>query len=318
MIAEPLLDDPVPCLGEASGSPCVRTLAPWEAGPYRVTDVFADLSSPRSLTLLDLMRILQASAFVKLGQWFEILRRNPQSLSSDLLSDGLRDMARAFLEAHVLECDRLGLACTAKLAERMKDELSQEGMTHEQMSVRASELMSRFNDESDAVLLIHISTALAKYWRDEQLFGAEVAERFPGAIVDIEEAGRCLASHRATAVVFHLMRVMEVGLKELGFALGIPYAPSWESYLRQIKNNLERDWKDKEPDWKANEPFFRQASSYLESIKIAWRNPTMHVIFNYTPDQAEEIFGAVRSFMRHLAENLPSPQPRETPAAPGG
>ena len=45
--------------------------------------------------------------------------------------------------------------------------------------------------------------------------------------------------------VFHLMRVMEAGLKATAGSLGIPYAPSWESYLKQIGGKLEIEWKKK-------------------------------------------------------------------------
>jgi hypothetical protein len=34
------------------------------------------------------------------------------------------------------------------------------------------------------------------------------------------------------------------------------------------------------------------------------RNPTMHIINSYPPDIAEEVFTAVRAFMRHLATKL--------------
>jgi hypothetical protein len=130
-------------------------------------------------------------------------------------------------------------------------------------------------------------------------------ERFPSASDDIEEASKSLACERATATVFHLMRVMEIGLKTLASALGIPYAPSWESYLSQIKTNLDEKWKNKGAEWKKSEPFFREALGFLHAVKVAWRNPTMHVAASYTTEQAGDIFNAVLGFMRHLATGLP-------------
>src|SRR5262249_6091339 len=70
-----------------------------------------------------------------------------------------------------------------------------------------------------------ISAEDAKYFTARRLFGEEVATKFVPANQDIEEAGKCLALSRGTATVFHLMRVMEAGLKALAKPLGIPYAP---------------------------------------------------------------------------------------------
>jgi hypothetical protein len=136
------------------------------------------------------------------------------------------------------------------------------------------------------------------------LFGDEVYANFRSAIQDIEEAAKCLALDRATACIFHLMRVMEVGLKTLATTLGLPYFPGWESYLKKIDDELRKKYGDKSPDWLAIEPFYRDAAAHLSTVKFAWRNPTMHIEKSYKQEEAVEIYGAVRSFMRHLATNL--------------
>lgn len=109
--------------------------------------------------------------------------------------------------------------------------------------------------------------------------------------------------------MFHAMRVMEAGLKTLARQLGIPYAPSWESYLRQISAQLELDWKDKSPQWKKDEEFYRDAAAHLSAVKFAFRNPTMHIVKQYSPESAEEIFNSVGVFMRHLATKLSEEAP---------
>ncbi|HEX5760751.1 MAG TPA: hypothetical protein VF121_16300 [Thermoanaerobaculia bacterium] len=81
----------------------------------------------------------------------------------------------------------------------------------------------------------------------------------------------------AQPAVFHLMRVMEAGLRVTERGLGIPSTPSWESYLRKIRSQLERDWQDKDPTWKEEEPFYQEVYNYLCGVKLAWRNSVMHV-----------------------------------------
>jgi hypothetical protein len=144
----------------------------------------------------------------------------------------------------------------------------------------------------------------AKYFAEPMLFGKEVNDRFPAAIDDIEEAGKCLALGRATGCVLHTMRCLEVGLRALGAALDIPYAPSWESYLQQIAQNIAAKHKNKTTKWKRDEKFYRDLSGDLLTIKQAWRNPTMHVDRKYSTDEAEQIFIAAKSLMQRLASHF--------------
>ena len=100
------------------------------------------------------------------------------------------------------------------------------------------------------------------------------------------------------------MRVMEAGLKALAKPIGIPYAPSWESYLAQIDTKIQIKHHKKTRAWKREEPFFKEAAAHLSTVKVAWRNPTMHIVRQYTAEEAEEIYSSVRGFMRHLATKL--------------
>ena len=161
--------------------------------------------------------------------------------------------------------------------------------------------------EADTKIAMTIPTARGKYFEPKiPLFGQDVEDRFPEASEDIVDAGRCLAFGQGTATVMHSMRILEVGLKALAGALGIPYAPSWESYLKQISKSIDAPHPTKTRKWKKSEKFFRDVSGDLMTIKQAWRNPTMHVDRKYYPDEAEVIFGAARTLMQTLAEGLPA------------
>ncbi len=59
------------------------------------------------------------------------------------------------------------------------------------------------------------------FYAGANLLGEAVQERFPSLATDIDEAGKCFATGRFTATVFHLMRVMEVGVQEFCEALGV-------------------------------------------------------------------------------------------------
>jgi hypothetical protein len=107
------------------------------------------------------------------------------------------------------------------------------------MAKMFGELTNRMEDECRLRYILSLSEeAQALFDPKEPLFGQLVADRFPDAADDISEAGKCLALQRGTAAVMHLMRVVEVGLKALAKFLRIPYAPSWESYLKQISDKI--------------------------------------------------------------------------------
>jgi hypothetical protein len=142
-----------------------------------------------------------------------------------------------------------------------------------------------------------------QYYEEPQLFGDQVFDRFPSANNDIFEAGTCLALERGTACVMHLMRVVEVGIKVLAATLGVGKQNDWGTYFREIDKELADRGKlagKLTPD----EMFYAETRVTIDGVRIAWRNPTMHIENNYSPERAEEILIAVRALMRHLATKL--------------
>jgi hypothetical protein len=107
------------------------------------------------------------------------------------------------------------------------------------------------------------------------------------------------------------MRIMESGLTALAGALDIPYAPSWESYLRQISSKIGEDHKKKASKWRRDEKFYRDLSGDLLTVKQAWRNPTMHIDRRYSVEEAEQIFVAASHFMQRLAKHFSEKQVRK-------
>lgn len=204
----------------------------------------------------------------------------------------------------IAQLEALQLPMTTKSAQRLYDHFGKtSGLDQDTLNL-INDVTLRLEDELSGIALFGIKRHAELYEPDTPLFGEAVADKFPLAIPDIEDAGKCLALEQGTACVFHLMRIMEVGLKSLANLLGIPYAPSWESYIKQIQDKIGEKHDRKGVDWKCDEPFFRDVLGDLQSIKICWRNPTMHVVRRYSPDEADQIFGTVRTFMKRLADRL--------------
>jgi hypothetical protein len=161
-------------------------------------------------------------------------------------------------------------------------------------------------------LFLYVPLDSAKFWpmhNDPHLFGATVASKFPSASSDIFSAGTCLATSHATASVFHLMRVLEIGLAALGKVFNVSLEnTNWGNAIDQIESKIremhkEATWKAL-PDCKELQKFYAQAASHLGLAKDAWRNHTMHGRSKYGDDEAERIFYGVKAFMQKLAEHL--------------
>jgi hypothetical protein len=161
-------------------------------------------------------------------------------------------------------------------------------------------------------MFLYIPPERAKFWpttKKPNIFGEEVANKFPSAAFDIGNGGVCLATTLNTAAVFHLMRVLEIGLAALAKVFGVSTAyTNWEVVLNQIESKIagmrsDPTWKSL-PDCKEQQEYFSQIASYFRTVKDAWRNYTMHSRAKYMEEEAEQIFNAVKGFMQKLSERL--------------
>lgn len=253
--------------------------------------------------LEDAQNVVRLTAIVhELNEW---------SAASDAESNfhsGWRHLSRDYVISRLTTANfilgDLPLRSVAAQINRTTAVLEDEGYNPLDLFACLAELKNRLEDEAKEVVFIRLRPEVVRYYEAPKLFGEAVSNRFPQAIDDIEEAGKCLALARGTACVLHTMRILEVGLRALGKALNIPYAPSWESYLRQISDNIGKKHKNKTAKWKKEEKFYRDISGDFLTIKQAWRNPTMHVDRKYSQDEATQIFEAAKLLMQRLAQHF--------------
>ncbi len=203
-------------------------------------------------------------------------------------------------------CQEAGLNVSAQHAARLIDLVSQPTVNLRQLRYKSESLLEIIRDEMTSSIFFAIELDKKHLVTDSNLFGKEVATAFPSTIVDIEEAGKCLAFERATACVYHLMRVMEIGLRALGNTLQLPPSPNpaWEIILKKCDDEQAKSFVQRTLEWQTNAIFLGEAAAMLRSVKTAWRNPTMHIERVYTEEQAQDIWNVVKGFMRHLATQL--------------
>ncbi|OMG55198.1 hypothetical protein BJN45_08645 [Azonexus hydrophilus] len=169
-----------------------------------------------------------------------------------------------------------------------------------------------FENEAEPKTALILPPDMAKYYDSSHPhFGELVQAQFPSAAYEIEEAAKCLAVSSDTAVAFHLMRTVELGIQAVSKCLGIPDPTkeaerNWGAILRKVKSAMAEFDSGTSKHWSnpAERDYFDSAYMTLDAVKNVWRNPTMHVDKKYNPDEAMSMFIAVRSFMTKLASRM--------------
>jgi len=126
---------------------------------------------------------------------------------------------------------------------------------------------------------------------DDPPFGMRVANAFPSAGYDIDEAASCLALRRPTACAFHCVRVIEFGIGSLARRAGVsdPLAAG------------QRDWRAILDAFSAAGNV-SSALSALTMLRTRWRGVALVAGEKYTEEEAERIFVSVGTFMSALAD----------------
>jgi len=154
------------------------------------------------------------------------------------------------------------------------------------------------------------------------LLGEHVANSFQSAHQDIKDAGNALSVGFPNSAVFHLMRVVELGLRALAVHLGfrkvkskrkggstkltpVAYA-EWETLLNQIQGRVDAKVAKLRPGKvkQRTQEFYYPVLQDIRAIRDAWRVHVMHSRADYTDADAEAIFSHVKRLMAALATRV--------------
>jgi len=199
---------------------------------------------------------------------------------------------------------KLKLKASYASVSRMLDTLNDPAGVWRALADDATDLETRIIDELKYLTCFAVEGKAEDLYRAANLFGDQVAERFPSTVVDVEEAGKCLALDRGTACVFHLMRVLEVGLRELAADLHVEkLEDNWQKLLDQVRGAVKALPRST-ADEKQRLAQRSEAAAHLQAVKDAWRNDVMHPRDVYTVEQAQDVFTHARALMVSLASFL--------------
>lgn len=275
--------------------------------PLRFNQLVDAIGHPQKLKEIAQLVAAQARANAYEPPFYETSKANAPIHFGEGLASILTDLLAI--------CSELELTSAVRQIKRMQLGAASAGYSWRSYDSDLRQLHIRIQEELADCWFMAIPTAKANdYFRKAALFDsltASVSVSFPSASYDIEHAGTCLAVGQYTACVMHLSRVLEVAVKAYGNLLTVAFAsaqPSWGDVLTRTNTAIKErnDKKNLLVTWNSTDEreFCMEAQNTLNHVKTAWRNPSMHAGKKYDGDEAEEILGFVRAFMRHLSQHL--------------
>lgn len=225
------------------------------------------------------------------------------------------DYVPAFVKKHIsknlrtirAECERLELRSAAACIDDALFDLKLELVPAERLERIYTELDNTIRRDMRTPLLFHVPSNQRDFYKQKALFGPTVADRFPRAVFDIEQAGNCYAFGCPTACAFHLMRVMEIGVQVFGQMLGVdfPEDKEWGKILNIATGKIKEQTEQRERHGRDPEIIvWNQIHAHLNSVGTGCRNQYMHPKETVTMEEAKDLIGLVRGFMRSLAKHV--------------
>jgi hypothetical protein len=247
------------------------------------------------------------------GNLGQIHQHNPNSYIGEGLVKTSVDCLRTIRDT----CNYFELPASEAACDDLINLLGLEKQTPKTVQVRLDEFRKRMSAELAAHLYFYIPKGDAARYQKPRAGWEEAIEAFPSTTYDSEEASKCVALHRNTAAVFHLMRVTGAGVKALGKSLNEPNVDAsrnvtWDNVLARCVRELGETFSGKSPEWQSDKQFYAEATTKLLAMKDAWRNPNAHEVGQkYTDEEALEVYTTTRSFMRQLAKKLKEVNPSD-------
>jgi len=254
----------------------------------------------RVVSLLEMLRFA-AEEFWKGSQLLTLLSGEPLYLKHPNFRANAVNAMNQLLE----HCYKLHLTVSLKEAEKMLPFFNDPNSAPQHIKDMANRLSSVIHSELDGQMLFFMEPSRVEYFNPLWLAASPVDEFFPQTCNELRSAGRCYSYGEPTACVFHLMRVIDAGLRSVAASLGISYdARNWSGIGQKIQAKMEEKYVGKTDEWKKSEPFYASILTDIQAISRGHRNPVLHEIEKkYTDSEAHYLMTITEAFMSHLADN---------------
>ena len=136
-------------------------------------------------------------------------------------------------------------------------------------------------------------------------------EKFPSARDDILASVDLWALGHGTASVFHLMRVVEHGLRAVAENVGKSFeTQNWQNIIDEIEAEIRNLGKSLPRGTEKNDrlQFLSETAKEFVYFKDGWRNYVSHGRGLYDVYQARSVLEHVKAFMTTISSRLSEPE----------
>jgi hypothetical protein len=284
----------------AESVPASETALPvclWKENPNRLVSLW-DLLKFHAHILVERMMALAT---------IQIISDNGDTDTQEEIIEDLRKIRET--------CSGLGLIGCVEKATRAMDYTRDHFDKPDGVSALANDLSTDIQRALAKRWFLYIQESRAPFVDNPNLLGDAVAQIFPSALWDIEEAGNCLVAECHTAAVFHFMRVAEHGLRRLARRLHVKLThkgtdhpiefADWGKVITGVKNELARIANlSPGPKKQTKLERYSDAADHCTFMKDIWRNNLSHARKPYASTEAILVMERVQAFMVFLAKTF--------------
>ena len=259
-----------------------------------------------SLSLLDMLKAY-AAGFYEVAIVLQEMRVRARLNPSDTkIPSFIASQFNSLLTLIKAECKNLELNHTLGMAfsieERYHRKAAEEiggvfgrGYTEKDLLSDLDTLEMSFGNELGGQVIFRIASDKNSYFEKDDLFGSEVANAFPSATDNIRNAGTCFAVEQWDASAFHLMRVLERGLRVVAIRFNVPFQnATWNTIIQDIETSIGGINSSFGADWREQRTFYSEVARHFRFLKDAWRNHIMHLGDDYDEGKALSVLRHVR------------------------
>lgn len=156
----------------------------------------------------------------------------------------------------------------------------------------------------------YVAQDKTKEYLNWQATWGRVLDTFQDAKKEIDQAVICFSFELYMATVFHMMRVAELGLRNLAAKVNVTLKHSieledWNSILVAVENRLDQLHNaPRTPIRQTELKLYSDVASHLRYMK-PWRNDIAHCRFSYEEGDAKSALTRVRELMELMCPTAP-------------
>lgn len=218
-----------------------------------------------------------------------------------------RDRMNAYLSSHLEKlkkfCEDLSLSVSTDLVTQK--------LKHLPKSIEEFELLvAAISSEQKSRLFLYIPGHKSSFFDNKDLLDESIQKKFPSVVQDLMRSANCFALGLNTASVFHAVRAIEIGMREIARSLEVGFSfpleqANWMEVINQMESKIKEKGKLAKSEQKGVDlHFYSEIAMQFRYFNDAWRVRVSHAREDYDEIEARAVFEHAMVFFRLISSRL--------------